>query len=67
MNIYQKLYQLRHPDLAIIYNNIGCVYDDQNKYLKAITYYEKALQVDKTFYGENHPNIALRYINLGLS
>ncbi|MBF0556254.1 MAG: tetratricopeptide repeat protein [Nitrospirae bacterium] len=32
---------------------------------KALEYYEKALKIDLNVYGENHPNVATEYNNMG--
>ena len=36
----------------------------KGEYNKAIGYYEQALAIDKQYYGESHPDIAIDYNNL---
>ena len=50
-----------------INNNLGLAYHNKGEYDKAIEYYQKAIAIDKKFYGEEHPEIAIDYNNLGLA
>ena len=50
---------------AITQNNIGFVYSEQGNYTQALSYYEKALQIQLQIYGEQHPSVATSYNNIG--
>jgi len=43
------------------------VWKSLGEYQKAINYHEKALAIDLKVYGEQHPDVANRYNNLGLA
>jgi len=47
--------------------NIGLAYHSKGDYDRALEYYEKALNIGKKIYGEEHPNIATNYNNIGLA
>ena len=51
--------------MANIYNNMAIVYDKQNHPNKALEYDDKALTMRLSTLGENHPNVARSYNNLG--
>merc|ERR1711991_325923 len=50
---------------AQTYNNLGIVYKSLGEYEKAITYFDKDLQITKDKLGENHVDVAASYNNLG--
>ena len=50
---------------ATSYNNIGFVYSEQGDYSRALSYYEKALQIQSQIYGEQHSSVATSYNNIG--
>ena len=41
------------------------VYDSQGKYDEALEYYNKALTIYLNKLGEDHPDVAMTYMNLG--
>ena len=41
------------------------VYNDLGNNSLALQYYEKALHIQIKIYGDNHPNVATSYINIG--
>jgi hypothetical protein len=43
-----------------------CRYQPQGKLDKAIDFYERGLGINIKVLGEEHPNVALSYTNLGL-
>ncbi|CAF4292728.1 unnamed protein product, partial [Rotaria sordida] len=51
--------------LADSYNNIGLVYDNMGEYLKALSSYERSLEIRKIAPPPNHPDLASSYNNIG--
>ncbi|MBR5493295.1 MAG: tetratricopeptide repeat protein [Alistipes sp.] len=51
--------------LATIYNTMGSIYSEQNKYDVASEYYKKSLDIRLEVYGENHEEVAVSYNNIG--
>jgi tetratricopeptide (TPR) repeat protein len=51
---------------AAIFSRLGRIAEQQGKYEKAITIYEKGLEIIQKTLPENHPNLAAYYINIGL-
>ncbi|KAJ7327825.1 hypothetical protein OS493_026104, partial [Desmophyllum pertusum] len=47
------------------YNNLGVDHLDLGQYKKAQEYHEKALDILKKIYGEEHDDVAKSYNNLG--
>lgn len=56
-----------YENLALSYNNLGAVYDDQGNGNQSISFYSKALNTWKAIYGEKHPKVALCYNNIGVA
>ena len=55
------------PDVAASYNNIGLVYDSQDKYEEALEMQTKSLEIRTRIYGgDNHPDVAASKENIGL-
>ncbi|MGC1122969.1 MAG: tetratricopeptide repeat protein, partial [Candidatus Methanofastidiosia archaeon] len=54
-------------NLSRFFFEFGWILDDVGEARKAIDYYEKALKIDLAIYGENHPDVARDYNNLGLA
>ena len=50
-----------------ILSNLGTSYYGLGDYSKAIEYHEKALEITKNTFGDNHPSIASSYNSLGAS
>jgi tetratricopeptide (TPR) repeat protein len=42
---------------ATAYNNLGCVYLNQGKFEKAVAYFEKAIEIDPSFYVKANANL----------
>jgi tetratricopeptide (TPR) repeat protein len=53
-----------HPSVARACGHLGGVMQDLKQIGLARSYLERALQVDESFYGPAHPNIAGRAIQL---
>ena len=56
-----------HSDEALMaesYNSIGCIYDAQGQYDRALEFYEKAMHIWKRIYGDDHLNLAASFNNL---
>ncbi len=49
------------------WSKLGTTAYERGDYDKAIAYFEKALASDRNTLGENHPNVAENYTNLGLA
>lgn len=47
--------------------NLGCIYDNQGKYNKAITQYKRALRIYEIPFGVDHINMIITINNLGLT
>ncbi|CAF1095738.1 unnamed protein product [Adineta steineri] len=52
-------------DKAPIYNQLGCIRDEQGEYQEALTYYEKSLAILETILPSNHPDLGISYNNIG--
>ena len=42
------------------------MFNDREDYTKALEYYDKALEIRKEVFRENHPDLANSYQNMGL-
>lgn len=51
--------------LALAYNNMGILLRRLGNAGEAMSYYQKALEVTTSLYGENHPEMGLLYNNIG--
>jgi tetratricopeptide (TPR) repeat protein len=63
--LYLKQQGEDSPDVALLRNNLGTVWQALGEYDKAIKYYELALARGLKTFGEDHPKVALRRNNLG--
>ena len=50
---------------ATSYIIIGGIYEKLDDYSKALDYFKKSLNLDLSFFGENHPEVASGYYNIG--
>jgi tetratricopeptide (TPR) repeat protein len=48
-----------------IYHQLGSTKDNQGKYVEALAFYEKALEIQQKTLSSNHPNLAHSYNNIG--
>ncbi|MCP4264066.1 MAG: tetratricopeptide repeat protein, partial [Candidatus Brocadiaceae bacterium] len=55
------------PENIDVMNKLGSAWYSKGEYDKAIEYYEKALKSDINTFGEEHPQVAIRWNNLGLA
>ena len=55
-----------HSSIAETINNIGLVYDSQNRFDEALIKYEEALRIYKETLPSNHSSIASTINNIGL-
>jgi CHAT domain-containing protein len=46
LKIYQNNYGKKHPDIATVYNQIGTIYEAKEKFSKALSFYQQALQAN---------------------
>jgi tetratricopeptide (TPR) repeat protein len=51
---------------AYLFHQLGWIKDDQGKYIEAIEFYEKALQIEQKTLPADHPHLASSYNNIGL-
>jgi hypothetical protein len=65
--IYQILVEqiTNESEKAPIYHQLGCAKADQGEHKEAITFYEKAVEIDKKILPPNHPDLAMSYNNIG--
>jgi tetratricopeptide (TPR) repeat protein len=54
-----------HTFITKILNNLGNSWADLGEYKKAMNYYRQVLEIDRSVYGEKHPNTATDLIMLG--
>ncbi|CAF2517320.1 unnamed protein product [Rotaria sp. Silwood2] len=52
--------------LSSTYNNIGLMHDLMGKYYIALSWYEKALEIQQKFLPSDHPSLATVYDNIGM-
>ncbi len=56
----------KHRLAAMVFNNKGNIYFELNReFNNALENYNKALEIKKTLYGKNHPQISSSYHNIG--
>ncbi|MBI4384626.1 MAG: tetratricopeptide repeat protein [Nitrospinae bacterium] len=65
LSIYEKTPRPEHPNVAILWNNLGEAWRAKGDHGKAIAYFEKALESDLKTLGPEHPNVAILWNNLG--
>ena len=65
LEIREKVLPENHPDIATLYNNVGCVYGELGNYKKELEFKLKALAIQEKVLPENHPAIATSYNNVG--
>ncbi len=63
----EKRQSLETAEDAFLLNEIAYTLHSLGEYKKAISYLEQALKIDRTIFGENHPNVSVRLNNLGLA
>ena len=51
---------------AHYYHQLGSANDNQCEYEKAISYFEKGLEIDQKILPPNHPDLAISYNNIGM-
>jgi tetratricopeptide (TPR) repeat protein len=50
---------------AAVLNNLGKIYNDQDKSDQALEYYEKAVKLQRQYLPEDHPALSADYSNIG--
>ena len=72
-NKAEELYELLlkqttdEREKAFIYCQLGWTKDDQGKYLEAIAYYQKSIEIENLLLPPNHINFANSYNNIGVT
>jgi tetratricopeptide (TPR) repeat protein len=67
----QQVYEIlleqatNESEKAHIYHQLGSVKDEQGEYQEAITFCEKALEINEKTLPPNHPHLAISYNNIG--
>ena len=67
LTVYSSLYGENHPDVAMVYSNIGGVYDQLGDYPQALDYELKDLGISTDVLGKNDPSVATSYNNIGMT
>ncbi len=47
LDIYMKIHGEKHPEVALIYHNIGGMYSLQGDCFETLNYYKKALEIER--------------------
>ncbi|QMU29929.1 CHAT domain-containing protein [Adhaeribacter radiodurans] len=64
--LQESLTNLKDTTLVVVpYTNLGTIYFEKGEYDKALTYYNKVLQIQRTLFGDDHLKLVDSYINLG--
>ncbi len=53
--------------MATALNNIGCTFNQDGDYERALQYYQKALDIQLQRFGENFPFVGTMYTNVGIA
>lgn len=53
--------------MATALNNIGCMFNSDGDYARALQYYQKALSIQLQRFGENFPFVGTMYTNVGIA
>ena len=48
--------EMKHPDMAVICDNLGTLYIEQNRYDEAEKWYKRAFEISKEILGDKHRN-----------
>jgi tetratricopeptide (TPR) repeat protein len=66
--VYEVLLEqtTKESEKAHIYNQLGRVKGDQEKYHEAVTFYKKSIEIRHQSLPPNHPDLAMSYNNIGL-
>lgn len=62
-----KQSECHSPILAGIYGNLAVIYSNRHQYDLALQYHERSINLYREIYAENHPDLAARYTNLGVT
>ncbi|CAF4639194.1 unnamed protein product [Rotaria sp. Silwood2] len=57
----------RHLRLSSIYGNLAVIYSLRNQYDLALQYHECAINICREVLSEYHPDLAIRYVSLGVT
>jgi tetratricopeptide (TPR) repeat protein len=62
----RKSFLSDHPKMAIVYNEIGDLYQSIEDYKTALLFYKKTLEIRQKSLPSNHPDLAQIYNELGM-
>lgn len=65
IELFRSAGSIQDQNIALCYNLMGIIHKMQGDYNQAIVYYNKALDINLTFYGQSHPEVARNYSNIG--
>jgi tetratricopeptide (TPR) repeat protein len=66
LTIYRRHYGASHPEIAVVLNNLGALYQAIGQTKRAELYHRKALPMKHRVLNANHPDLALTMNNLAL-
>lgn len=67
LTLWVQTFGKDHPDLALVYNNIGYIYGKSGNHQQALEYFLKALEIERKNLEENCRDLAGRYHNIAIT
>ncbi|WP_034229907.1 tetratricopeptide repeat protein, partial [Aquimarina pacifica] len=65
LKLNENILGIQNQNTALIYTNLGTIYQKNNEYNTAIDYYKKSSEILKTIFDENHSRIIKNYNHIG--
>src|SRR5579864_75387 len=66
LRIYRREYGPSHPDIAVVLNNLGALYQELGRSKEAESSYRAALRMKRNELGGSHPDVAVTMNNLAI-
>src|SRR5690606_17290196 len=63
--IWKKILGEDHPDIAMCFNNIGIIYQEEMKYSEALEYFHKAWNIRQIHLPIEHPSLGQSHACIG--